>query len=207
MGRLGAWVYAQTGGRPFVILELLRALVAEGALGLRADARAGYALDVPVGWQPPAGTPCLLPAQVREALGARLVPLDPLARQVLLGGALRGDRFTLAQICQAAAVSERAAAGALDVLVRAGLVEEDSTPGCYTLAYAMLRTVVCAQAGPAWRQVMSWRLEAERGAAPTLSRPIARQGYPRHRHGGGLRGQASVPRCKVPNPVNLPRAS
>jgi DNA-binding SARP family transcriptional activator len=207
VGRLGAWIHTQTGGRPFVILELLRALVAEGALGLRADDHAGYVLDVPAGWHAPDGTEGTMTAQLREVLGARLAQLDPLARQVLLAGALLGDTFTLEQVCQAAEVSEQAAAEALDLLVRSCLVQEDGRLGCYTLAYAMLRTVVRAQAGPARRQVMSRRMEAVRVAAYAPSRPIARQEYPRHRHGGGLRGQASVPRCKVPNPVDLPRAS
>jgi predicted ATPase len=207
VSRLGAWIHTQTGGRPFVILEILRALVAEGALGLRADDRARYALDVPANWHAPAGTVGMMTVQLREVLGARLAQLDPLARQVLLVGALLGDSFTLEQVCQAAEVSEQAAVGALDLLARACLLEEDGTPGCYTLAYDMLRTVVRAQAGAARRQVMSRRMEAERVAAHTLSRPIARQGYPRHRHGGGLPGQASVPRCKVPNPVNLACAS
>jgi hypothetical protein len=171
--RLGAWIHTQTGGRPAIIAELLRALVEEGSVELHADDHGGQALEVPAGWQ--AGAEYAIPERVRAQIGAQMAHLDSPARQVLMAGALLDHSFTIERIYQIVEISERAAAGVLDRLVRAGLLEE-SEPGYYTLAYTLLRAVLRAQAGPAWRQAIGRQMEEPRGGPHALPQAIDDRG-------------------------------
>jgi DNA-binding SARP family transcriptional activator len=189
--RLGTWIHAQTGGRPAIIVELLRALVEEGSVELHADDHGGPALDVPANWQPEEDA---IPARIRALIGAQVAYLDSPAQQVLTAGALLGDGFMVEQICRAVEISERAAADALDRLVRAGLVEEGE-PGCYTLTYALLRVVVRAQAGSACRQAIGRQMEARHGGPHALSQASDDRGasFPDQGARAGLRLLPSGP--------------
>jgi hypothetical protein len=170
---------------------------------VHADDQGGQALAVPAGWQP--GVEYAIPTRVRALIGAQVAHLDPPAQQVLTAGALLGDGFTIEQICQAVEVSERAAAGVLDRLVRAGLLEEGE-PGCYTLTYTLLRAVVRAQVGPVWRQAIGRQMEVQRVGPRALSQAIDNRGasFPDQRARVGLRLLSSGP---VPSYAHAARAS
>src|SRR5919201_130891 len=105
--------------------ELLNALLEEGVLGLHTTAAGGCALDARVALEE-IGRPMGLPIRVQEVVGARLRRLDPASRELLVAGAVGGTRFTFEHLCQVAELPERAALDALDVLVRARGLREQS---------------------------------------------------------------------------------
>ncbi|HWE63271.1 MAG TPA: AAA family ATPase, partial [Chloroflexota bacterium] len=153
--RFGAWLAAETGGHPFFIVETLKELLNDGAVALRPDAARGWAFDLRGTLRGLEGLQRQVPARVQEVIMTRLGRLGQPARALLVAGAVLGTHFTFEQVCRVAELSEREALEGLDEAVRAHLLREDALAG-YTFCYDVLRAVVNAQAGAAWRQVF-WR--------------------------------------------------
>jgi hypothetical protein len=76
------WIFAETGGQPFFLVETLRALAERGVLVPRRDEKGAWVVDAfaapdrdnRVGF---------LPEGVRRVVQARLAPLHPVARDLL----------------------------------------------------------------------------------------------------------------------------
>jgi DNA-binding SARP family transcriptional activator len=177
--RFGAWLAAETGGHPLLIMETLKALLQDTVLALRPDAARSWTLDV-------RGALCdlqrlqhVVPMRVQQVIMMRLGRLAQPAMSLLLAGAALGTRFTFKQLRHVAELSEHAALEGLDEAVRAHLLCEDGTGG-YAFCYDTLRTVVSAQAGAARRQVF-WRRARELERSIQLG-PPERAG--RHRQRG-----------------------
>ena len=139
-----AWldfVQAQAGGRPFLVVELLRALAAQGLLARRA---------------PPPQPP--VPTRVAEAARRRLAGLSSRARGLALAAAVLGaGAFELLR--QTAGLPEDDALAALDELLRSGLVHP-ADPGGYRLEPDLLRAAVAAEASAAHREILGRRARA-----------------------------------------------
>lgn len=124
---LAARLHVTTGGNPFFVRELLRALdpgtPAHGTL--------------------PA------PATVQALVRSRLEHLDPAAREVLAAAALVGRRVDVDLLVRALDVPRAAIVEALDAAVRTGLlVTEDETT---SFRHDLVRAELTAARGPAWR--------------------------------------------------------
>ena len=108
-----------TGGNPFLVCELWRALIeteaVEAAGGTIRFTRAPTEL----------GTP----ESVREVVSQRLARLEPGTSDLLELAATAGAEFELETIRRAAALEERELLGALDQAVRSGMLEERPAPG------------------------------------------------------------------------------
>ncbi|HEX5503100.1 MAG TPA: hypothetical protein VFW96_10795, partial [Thermomicrobiales bacterium] len=171
MSGLGGWLHAETGGQPLYVVELLKALVARGALAPVRAARGWHLAPATADPAALAGGP---PAPVRALLLGRLAGLPPAARALLTAAAVLGERATFTPLCRVAAVDEETALVALDHLLARRLLGEAPSPAegprdaGYRCTHAWLRAVVLADAGEARRHV--FRRRALAAASPAIGR-------------------------------------
>lgn len=165
---------AATGGNPFFMLEILRALVETGGLPREGQLqRSALTEDLP------------LPDTLRDAVEARLRRLSPAARQVLEAGAIVGPAFGPDLVRLVAGRRELETMDGLDELVARQLLVESRgavQPRLpYRFHHEIVQRVVREGMSPARRQLL------HRRAGWTLERlaPEAVSALARHFDAGG----------------------
>ena len=134
-GRLFSW----TRGNPFFVEELLKALVASGALCFRDGAWHGWEAEPPD-----------LPRSVRDAIAARVDRLDATARTVANLAAVIGTRTTHDALVAVSGIAERDVLTALDVLRAHGVLAESAERGGdirYEFTHPLVRDLLYAELG------------------------------------------------------------
>ncbi len=152
------WLYQDTHGHPFYLMETLKDLLERGALHARrqADGRWGFEVDA----DHELGKAVRVPSTVGAVVRSRLQRLSPAAFALLAAGAALEQQLTYARLCATANVSEDAALPALDELVSSRLLVEGVLPAAadaYTFPNDMIRDVVYTEAGDARRRLFHRR--------------------------------------------------
>ena len=155
-----AALYAESGGNPFYLEQLVRSPEQAGGATSRQDV-SFTALEVP-------------PA-VAASLGEELALLSSAGRLVLEGAAVAGDPFEPELAAAAAARSEAAAMDAIDELLQLDLIRTTAVPRRFRFRHPLVRRAVYeATAG-------GWRLGAhERCAEALAARGVAAAGRAHH---------------------------
>lgn len=165
------WLFRETAGQPFYLVETLKDLRERGALvagpgGAWRLQRHPSHFDGGADARP-------APERVRQVITSRLGRLSPLARDLLAAGAVLAQGFSFDLLCRVAGADEVPGLRALDQLLRSQLLREvdgerQAAGGPYVFAHDKIRDVVYAEAGDARRRVFHRRaLEAlEAGGAP-----------------------------------------
>lgn len=160
--RFSQWLFAETEGQPFFLIELLKALADQGAL-VAALARGGGG--------------AALPSSVRDLVSTRLARLSVPAADLLTAGAVLGQTADFETLCQVAGLNENEGLRALDELLAARLLAEQPVqtddPARYVFAHDKIRDVVYREAGAARQRVFHRRaftvLEAQAAPAAALA--------------------------------------
>jgi len=165
--RFGQWLFAETEGQPFYLMETLKILLERGALASRPSEEGGWTLDVTSALEHETVRRGFFPPSVREVIVARLDRLTPHAFALLVAGAVLGQGTTFERLCQVADLTEEDGLPALDEVLHSGLLNESEraggsmTAGRYVFAHQKIRAVVYAEAGEARRSIFHRRaLEA-----------------------------------------------
>jgi tetratricopeptide (TPR) repeat protein len=180
---VGGWLFRETGGQPFFLIETLRALIDRGLLVRRRAAQANSALGVQVLEGDLAAMHGLLPPGIRDVVAARLARLSTDARAILSAGAVLGHKFTFEQVCRVTELSENVCLRALEDASRAhmlGEVDAGSGAGAYSFTHDKIRDVVIAETGGARLRVY------HRRAYETLSEGASAAELARHALVAGL---------------------
>ncbi|WP_280277705.1 helix-turn-helix transcriptional regulator [Nocardia wallacei] len=144
-----AELHAECGGNPFYLLELARARLRSGA-------------SAPPGMLTPdeSGVPPAIAAALEQEVRA----LTPPARLLLQAAAVTGGVFDMELALAVSDLTEDESRGAVDELVRSGIVQETRAPGRLGFRHPIVRLAIYQRAGYGWRR------RAHRRAAAALAR-------------------------------------
>ncbi|MFL5588460.1 MAG: ATP-binding protein [Ktedonobacteraceae bacterium] len=170
--RFGQWLFTETEGQPFYLMETLKVLLERGALTSRPNEDGGWTIDFTAAMEHEMVVRGFFPPSVREVIVARLDRLPPNAFALLAAGAVLGQGITFELLCQVADLAEHDGLSALDEVLHSHLLQESEreggpmTDGRYVFAHAKIRAVVYAEAGEARRSIFHRRaVEALQAAA------------------------------------------
>ncbi len=168
------WIYHETRGQPFYLMETLKDLLERRAL--HPTRRSGGQWVFEVDAEHDLGKAVRVPSTVRAVILARLNRLSPNAFALLAAGAVLELRLTFERMCAIANVAQDVGLPALDELVSGRLLLEVAQAGAasaFTFAHNMIRDVVYTEAGDARRRLFHQRaldtLEAAGEAAAVLA--------------------------------------
>jgi len=152
------WVYQETRGQPFYLMETLKDLLERGALHPRQHADNKWTFEVDA--EHDLGQAVQVPSTVRAVIRSRLDRLSPNAFLLLAAGAVLEQQLTFERLCAIANLSEDVGLPALDELVSSQLLLESVQPGRasdYVFAHHMIWDVVYTEAGDARRRLFHRR--------------------------------------------------
>jgi DNA-binding SARP family transcriptional activator/predicted ATPase len=181
--RFSRWLYAETGGQPFFILETLKTLVERGILTVQLAEDGARAIDFTPALRNEHLLRGLLPAGVREVIRARLARLPPNALLLLTAGAVLGRSFPFERLCQVAGINENTGLSALEALLASRLLAEVENEGMgpseerFTFAHDKIRDVVYTEAGSTRRRLFHRRAFEILQAAPAPPAELAHHAF------------------------------
>jgi predicted ATPase/DNA-binding SARP family transcriptional activator len=161
--RFGRWLYAETGGQPFFLLETLKTLVERGILAVQTTEDGAPAIDIALALRNERLVRGILPPGVREVIRARLARLPSNVLSLLTAGAVLGKSFPFEQMCQVTGINESEGLPALEALLAGNLLvevgNEGSIPGeeRFVFAHDKIRDVVYTEAGSTRRRLFHRR--------------------------------------------------
>jgi predicted ATPase len=121
------WLYDETRGQPFYLIETLKDLLERRVLHpkRRAEGQWTFAVDTDHNL----GQAVRVPSTVYAIIRSRLNRLSPNAFSLLAGGAVLEHQITFERLCAISKVSDDLALPALDELVSGRLLLETTQPG------------------------------------------------------------------------------
>jgi len=167
------WVYCETRGQPFYLMESLKDLLERRALHPKRQAggRWRFAVDAEhdLGQAVRVRLPC------GRLIRSRLNRLSPNASSLLAAGAVLDQQIMFGRLCAISNLAEDMALPALDELISGRLLLETAQLGAasaYAFANDMLRDVVYTEAGDARRRLFTggrWKCSKRRGLCAVLA--------------------------------------
>jgi DNA-binding SARP family transcriptional activator len=168
------WVFHETRGQPFYLMETLKDLLERGALHPKRRAEGTWVFEVDA--EHDLGQAVRVPSSVRAVIRSRLFRLSPTAFTLLAAGAVLEQRITFERLCGISNVAEDKGLPALDELVSTRFlleVAQPDTASAYAFANDMIRDTVYTEAGDARRRLFHKRamdvLEAAQHSAAVLA--------------------------------------
>ena len=168
------WLYAETHGQPFYLMETLKDFLERRVLHPKrgTEGRWTFAVDA----EHDLGQAVRVPSSVHAVIRSRLNRLSPNAFSLLAAGAVLEQRIIFERLCAISNVTEDLGLPALDELVSGRLlleVVQSGVASAYAFANDMLRDVVYTEAGDARRRLFHRRaleiLEAAGDSAAVLA--------------------------------------
>ncbi len=168
------WVYSETGGHPFYVMETLKDLLERGALHPHRRPAGRWTFEIDS--RHDLGKSVRVPSTVRAVIRSRLKRLSPAAFTLLAAGTVLEHALTFERLCAVANLSPDVGLSALDEVLSGRLLRDIEMPGlasAFAFANDMLRDVVYTEAGDARRRLFHRRaldlLEAEHDSAAVLA--------------------------------------
>jgi DNA-binding SARP family transcriptional activator/predicted ATPase len=161
--RFSRWLFEETDGQPFFLVETLKALVEEGLVRPDTDSHA-WIVDWPKLDEQTRGSGSRVLPGVREIIRGWLDRVTAPAGELLTAAAVLGREASFDHLCRVAGLEEIQAVTALDELLTRGLLleadEASPAPGrdpAYSFSHQKLGEVVYAEAGGARRRILHRR--------------------------------------------------
>ena len=177
------WLYDETRGHPYYLIETLKDLLERRVLHPKRRGKRQWTFAVDA--EHDLGHAVRVPSTVHGVICSRLNRLSPNAFSLVAGGAVLEHQITFKRLCAIANITEDLALPALDELISGRLLVEAAQPGvasAYTFANDMLRDVVYTEAGDARRRLFHRRalgiLEIDGDSAAVLAHHALAAGLP-----------------------------
>ncbi len=152
------WLYIETHGQPFYLIETLKDLLERRVLHPKRLVENQWTFSVDADHD--LGRAVSVPFTVHAVIRSRLNRISPNAFSLLAGGAVLEHQITFERMCAISSLSEDQALPALDELISGRLLLESAQPGVvsdYAFTNDMLRDVVYTEAGDARRRLFHRR--------------------------------------------------
>jgi predicted ATPase/DNA-binding SARP family transcriptional activator len=177
--RFSRWLFEETDGQPFFLVETLKALVEEGLV--RADtSSAAWQVEWSKLDEQTLGSGARILPGVRDIILGWLDRISAPAGELLTAAAVLGQEASFDHLCRVAGLEEIQALTALDELLARGLLleadEASPAPGrdlAYSFSHHKLSEVVYAEAGAARRRILHRRAFEALQAATAPSAELA----------------------------------
>jgi DNA-binding SARP family transcriptional activator len=181
---LGDFLFAQTGGQPFYLLETLKLLRERQLLVPRLAADGIWKLEPTAEMAAALAQERLrhelLPPSVRAMIQAGLAKLQPPARQLVMASAVLGKEASAEHLWRLAELGEQAGLEALEEAVKRGLLREEAAgrqgtgqSSRYRFAHQLMHDVVYTELGEARRHLLHQRALTLLQAAGARSAELA----------------------------------
>jgi DNA-binding SARP family transcriptional activator len=168
------WVFSETHGHPFYLMETLKDLLERRALHPKQYRDNQWVFEVDA--EHDLGQAVRVPSTVRAVIRSRLSRLSPNAFTLLAAAAILEQRLTFEHLCTIANISQDVGLSALDEVVSGRLLWEarqSDSASMYDFANDMIRDVVYTEAGDARRRLFHQRamdlLELSKDSAAVLA--------------------------------------
>jgi tetratricopeptide (TPR) repeat protein/transcriptional regulator with XRE-family HTH domain len=176
LDEIGKWLFRETAGQPFYLVETLKDLLERQILTLQPSSE-GEALELDMASLGAAQHQSMLPPGVRWLILSQLERLTPIGRALLMASAILGQAASFDLLCHVAELEEPDALAALEEALRHGLLREVSQGNgrgaSYLLGHDKIREVVTTEMGESQRQLLHRRalalLESEARPAAELA--------------------------------------
>jgi len=157
--QVGRWLFGETHGQPFYVLEMLKALRERGLLVPHLEDDGTWGIDFKAVVSDEPSLRGMLPPSVREVIRSRLTQLSPTALTLLTAAAVLGHAFTFEQVCQVAGIEELDGLLALDELLGSQHLSErpEHERDAYAFTHDKIRDVAYTEAGEARRRIFHRR--------------------------------------------------
>ncbi len=152
------WLYNETHGQPFYLIETLKDLLERNALHPKRQLEGKWIFSVDADHN--LGQAVRVPSTIYAVIRSRLNRLSPNAFSLLASGAVLEHRITYERMYTISNLNEDQALPALDELISSRLLLEPVQPGvvsAYVFTNDMLRDVVYTEAGDARRRLFHRR--------------------------------------------------
>jgi predicted ATPase len=176
------WLYHETNGQPFYLIETLKDLLERRVLHPKRWIEGQWTFSVDSDHN--LGDAVRVPSTVHAVIRSRLNRLSPNAFSLLAGGAVLEHRITFEGMCAISNIDVDQALPALDELISGRLLLETFLPGvtsAYIFTNDMFRDVVYTEAGDARRRLFHRRVLEILDAAGESAAVLAH-----HAHAAGL---------------------
>ena len=163
MERFAQWLFTETEGQPFYLMETLKALLEDGVLTPLWNDEGGWIIDFTAAMSHETVVRGFFPQRIREAICTRLDRLTPNASALLMAGAVLEQTITFEHLYRVAGLEASVGLTVLDEVVRSRLLYESEfeggsmNAGSYVFAHQKIRAVVYAEAGKARRSIFHLR--------------------------------------------------
>lgn len=168
------WIFNETHGHPFYLMETLKDLLERGALHPQRTTHGQWLFAVDHAHD--LGQAVRVPSTVRFVIRSRLARLSPGAFNLLAAGTILDHGLTFDRLCAVANLTPDLGLPALDEILSARLLREVGQLGrasVYAFANDMIRDVAYTEAGDARRRLFHKRaletLEVEQDSAAMLA--------------------------------------
>ncbi|MGZ3644393.1 MAG: ATP-binding protein [Ktedonobacteraceae bacterium] len=199
------WLFVETRGQPFYVMETLKVLLERGVLTSHLQNNGKWAIDFEATVLEKTKLRSILPPNVREVIRLRLVQLTSSAFALLAAFAVLGHNSAFEDACQVAGLSESDGLVALDELLISYNLTEDtlvrheksgngppsgfsftSHSRTYYFTHDKIRDVVYSEAGEARRRLFHRRaLDVLQTEGDNKNRPYAAE-LARHAFAAGM---------------------
>ncbi|MBE3560315.1 MAG: AAA family ATPase [Ktedonobacteraceae bacterium] len=174
--QFGQWLFRETGGQPFYLVETLKDLLERKILVLRSPPQ-GKELELDMAALSALQQQSMLPPGVRRLILSQVERLTPAGRSLLVASAILGQEASFDLLSRVAGVGEREALAALEELLRQGLLREESAESGrgphYLFGHDKIRETITTEMSEAELHLLHCRalalLEAEDRPAAELA--------------------------------------
>ncbi len=188
--RFTTWLFRETAGQPFYLVETVKELLAQESLRFLPDEAGRQRLHIATVPHERDAVP--VPQKIQQLINGRIARLTPPAADLLAASAVLAQGFGFDLLCRVAGIGQSEGLPALDELLQNQLLQEQgreeigSASAPYIFTHDKIRQVAYEAAGSARRRIFHQRALAALADAAAPPAQLARHAVAAGDHAAGF---------------------